>query len=136
MFASNIFASELIREIFEEIDSDSDLFLNARSKIYENIKTYKDQVLARMKIFKSRKKLRSSLISSIQTHILALIKDDPQLSRFGSDNDLLESHFVKTFNATNFVYVFKYMNEYLDVDKSSELEKFYMQGISNYLLSN
>ena len=89
-----------------------------------------------MKIFKSRKKLRFSLISSIQTHILALIKNDSQLSRFESDNDLLESHFVKTFNVINFVYVFKYMNEYLDVDKSSELEKFYMQNISNYLLFN
>ena len=136
MFASNIFVSELIRKIFEKIDSDSDLFLNAKSKIYENIKIYKNQILARMKIFKSRKKLRFSLISSIQTHILAFIKDDPQLSRFESDNDLLKSHFVKTFNVTNFVYVFKYMNEYLNVDKNSELEKFYMQDISNYLLSN
>ena len=39
---------------------------------------------------------------------------------------------MKTFNVISFLYVFKYIKKYVDVDKSFELEKSYMQDISNY----
>ena len=50
-YASNKFANELIRKTFEaNIDTDSTLYVDARTKIYDNIKTYKNQILTRMKI--------------------------------------------------------------------------------------
>ena len=40
-------------------------------------------------------------------------------------NALLKNKFNETYNAINFLFVFKYMSDYVDVDKSSELSKFY-----------
>lgn len=61
-------------------------------------------------------------------HIIELSKSTTQLNIYETDA-LLEDFFQTTFNAANFLYVWKYMDGYLDVDKGSELGKFYMKGI-------
>ena len=43
-------------------------------------------------------------------------------------NALLKNKFNETYNAINFLFVFKYMSDYVDVDKSSNLSKFYMKN--------
>ena len=42
-------------------------------------------------------------------------------------NALLKDKFNETYNEINFLFVFKYMSDYVDVDKSSKLNKFYMK---------
>lgn len=49
------------------------------------------------------------------------------LNDFETDT-LLEKFFAEQFNASNFLYVYKFMDGYVDVDKSSDLGRYYMKG--------
>lgn len=44
-------------------------------------------------------------------------------------NTLLHAVFTKTFNASTFLHVWNYMDQYVDVDGSSELGKYFMKSM-------
>lgn len=50
LYVSNLFAFDFINKIYDNLNSNSTTYVTARSKIYDNVKTYKRQMLIKMKI--------------------------------------------------------------------------------------
>ena len=136
LFDSNEYANDLIFSVFDRnIDEDSNLYLNAKVKIFDNVKIYKNQMLARMKIFIFSSFRKISHFNRSKIHIKKQMKADVNFVQHDL-NYMLMDHFKKSFNSSNFFYVFKYMNDYLNFNQNFELRKFYMQNKFNTIKQN
>lgn len=96
-------ASTLHQVYGDDIDADSYEYITGRTKIFDNIKAYKNRVLSRMEVSPWRKS-QENHANSIQTHVKELKKQHPLLQDYTTDN-LLHPFFTSTYNATNFLYV-------------------------------
>ena len=111
------------------------MYLNAKVKIFDNVKIYKDQMLIRIKIllFSSFRKVFHFNRSKI--YIKKQIKANVNFVQHDL-NYMLMNYFKKLFNFFNFFYVFKYMNDYLNFNQNFKLRKFYIQSKFNIIKQN
>jgi hypothetical protein len=92
------------------IDADGNDFAQLRSKLTDNVRSFKNKTLNR-----------------VFTHITELIKHEPWL-KDASDSDF-KDRLSQNFNFQNWVFCFYYMKGYIDFDGSSDLGKWYMENM-------
>ncbi|KAN0075599.1 hypothetical protein V8E54_006869 [Elaphomyces granulatus] len=90
----------------------NDLFaVEARSKIFDNTKSWKWRVLKKMEEFVE----------------IVLLSEEHRLVRMYKTRSLLSQFFTTLFNTKNFFDVFYYMDGYVSFERSSELGQYYMR---------
>ncbi|KAF1816370.1 hypothetical protein P152DRAFT_454635 [Eremomyces bilateralis CBS 781.70] len=108
---SNINAYNMIDFVTDgKVAVDASEFWILRTKILDNVRTYKNKMLARFEI-----------------HIKSLIEIEPWIKNMNEDG--LRKRLESKFNAQNFLFVWYYMKDYIDVDNSAPLGKWFMKNM-------
>ncbi|SLM39542.1 hypothetical protein LPUS_10111 [Lasallia pustulata] len=81
-----------------------------------------EAIIGRVKIFDNVKSYK------YEGHMKTCYEHDSMPKQYDT-NTLLHAVFTKTFNASTFLHVWNYMDQYVDVDGSSELGKYFMKNI-------
>ena len=113
---TNLNAHEIIEAVTSgRVDVDSADFNTLRSKLQENVRSYKNNVLKNMEIF---------------------LED-----MFGKDKGLVDSSdstfqikFGESFNQQNYLFVFYYIKNYVNFDGSSDLGRWYTESMSSFYI--
>ena len=106
---------------------------SGHNKIFDLVKGFKFQVLEVMEVSLCFLCWCCDLLwntlcwSSWKNHVKTLIQADSMLKQY-TMNELLQPFFERTYNATNFIHVWSYMDDYLDVKNSTELGQFFMKS--------
>lgn len=111
LFAFNKNHDVIIREVFEQfIKLHFNRYDQTKIKMQNNVKIYKNQVLKHAEKHLQRCfELNSLLVDNV-------------------NDDNFQQFFSKNFFSNNFLFIFRYMKDLLDVDASLELSKYYCQN--------
>lgn len=111
---NHYFLAHTVRKIYgANITADHTEWQHAKNKFYDNIKAYKLQVL-----------------TAIEAHVRNFKRDqDTMYIAQEQDPDALTAFFEGQFSADNFLACWPYLAEYLDVDNSTDLGKYYCKSI-------
>ncbi|KAL8802828.1 MAG: hypothetical protein Q9200_006454 [Gallowayella weberi] len=102
----------MLQDVFgEELSADSFDYREGRDKVFDHVKRYKFDV-----------------ITNMEAHVKQLMAEDSIMKEYNT-TALLQHTFEKTFNEVNFLFVWSFLEGYLDFDGCSELGKYYMKGI-------
>jgi hypothetical protein len=111
LYHNKLFWPWIIRQVYgPTADYTSPMYQPARTKISENHRTWK-----------------SRTIKNMEVHVAAQIKKFPNL--LNAPKDEVKGHFMQHFNSENFCTVWQYMANYIDVNESTPLGQYYMQGM-------
>ncbi len=106
LYHSRLFAPAIIKKVFgRDADENSVEFYEPRTKIQENVRTYKSKMLRLM-----------------EEHVMECFKTSPNLRFCGEPARI--KYFKDLFNADNFYSVWYYMSGVIDVDRSLPLGDF------------
>lgn len=110
-YHSRLFWPAIIRETFgPDVDYNDPKYSTARTKITENMRTYKSRMLRAM-----------------ESHVTTVLTANPNLKTASKGE--VKQHFINIFNPENFYEVWYYMVNIIDVEKSTELGQYYMRGM-------
>ncbi|KAI9749067.1 MAG: hypothetical protein M4579_007018 [Chaenotheca gracillima] len=115
LYLNNVHHDKVIKQVFSPApDPDSVLYRTARTTIFNTVKAYKHDTVENM--ITHVKKCKGAVE---EYHVLRTSQDIPTLNNF----------FRSTFSKENFLHVFHFMQGYMEVDKSSDLGKYYLTNI-------
>lgn len=127
LYFSNFLWLQTLQDVYEkELNADSYDYITGRIKIFNNIKVYKCKVLARMKV-----RWPWSFEIAWYWHFIEAYQETSQQK--SPSQRVWKPHpssfiFVKSYNVINFLFVWHYMNDYVDVERSLKLGQFYMKS--------
>jgi hypothetical protein len=111
IFHSHYHRDKEIKRVYgNDLLGDATLYQQARQKFLDNIKAHKGQVLT----------AAVNLLDELE-------RRDENLKEM-TDNEELAHYFEGKFSVANFFCVWKYMENYLDYNSSSDFGKWYCQG--------
>jgi hypothetical protein len=107
-YHSNKFSDHIIKRVYGVgIDVQGDVYLAARAKVQDNIKSYKNKML-----------------TEVRNHVANVRKN--YLDLVNQSEDEVADHFESLFNESNYLKCWYYMSGYIDFEGCTTLGKYFM----------
>lgn len=107
-YHSNKFSDYIIKRVYgPSIDVQGDVYLAARAKVQDNIKSYKNKML-----------------TEVRNHVANVRKNYPDL--VNKNEDEVADHFESMFNESNYLKCWYYISGYINFEGCTTLGKYFM----------
>jgi len=134
LFFTNDLWQDIVKAVYgSTVDMDSDEAMQARAKVFDSVKSYKNKVLLRMEVDIQRPTTAVFSAYGKYNHVKALLEaKEHEVLKMYKTNDLLVKFFAGVFTPRNFFHFWYYMEGYVEYEDSKALRQFYMRCESIY----